>query len=38
VLTLELWLSHIYDTRGHALSAAITFMRQSSKVALTAQS
>ena len=31
-LTLELWLSHICDACGHALSVAVAFMRQSVKL------
>jgi len=36
-LTLELRMSHICDARGRALSAAVAFWRQSSRVALSAR-
>ena len=38
ILTLELRMSHICDARGRALNAAVAFLRQSSRVALSARS
>ena len=38
MLTLELRMSHICDARGRALSAAVAFLRRSSRVALSARS
>ena len=37
-LTIELWMSHTCNAYGHALSAPVAILRQSSQVVLTAQS